>query len=354
MATLKTHTAGGLVPSADRTDDSVRKSGPPQAAPQLRDAPPPYPFGWYAVAFGWELRPGSVLTREFVDREIVVYRTKSGTVCAVEAYCPHLGTHLGYGGEVCGEEFRCPFHGFRFAVDGSCVHSPVGSPPRAARLGRLQLREIHEVILVWHGPAGQDPWEIETLNDTGWRRLHHTTRRVCSHPQELTENSVDTTHLMALHGFEDVRTSQPLSLDGPRLRTAYTFIQPVPMTSGYKVEIRLKIDGFGFSLTETDIAGWPVRLFGFVTPVGERDTIVHLAVTVRKRLGRFGIRALWSPIEKVIMRQLLRGMLNQFKQDEIIWDNKKYLHRPAIAPGDGEIHAYRKWSSQFYPEGNDS
>ena len=66
------------------------------------------------MALCHELRAGAVLTRQFMDREIVVFRTESGTVCAAEAYCPHLGAHLGHGGEVCGED--CVV---RFTASGS-------------------------------------------------------------------------------------------------------------------------------------------------------------------------------------------------------------------------------------------
>ncbi|WP_425436809.1 Rieske 2Fe-2S domain-containing protein [Mycobacterium rhizamassiliense] len=41
-----------------------------------------------------------------------MYRTKSGLARAIEAYCPHLGAHLGHGGKVLGDELHCPFHAF--------------------------------------------------------------------------------------------------------------------------------------------------------------------------------------------------------------------------------------------------
>ena len=52
------------------------------------DPYPPYPYSWYAVAFAHELRPGTVLTRRFLDGEIVLFRTASGELSAVEPFCP--------------------------------------------------------------------------------------------------------------------------------------------------------------------------------------------------------------------------------------------------------------------------
>jgi nitrite reductase/ring-hydroxylating ferredoxin subunit len=322
-------------------------------ARQLRNAPPPYPFGWFVVALRRELPEGEVLTRQFMDREIVIYRTESGVVCAIEAYCPHLGAHLGHGGKVLGEELRCPLHRFRYSVNGSCAYSPTGTPPPAARLGLLEVREIHGAIFVWHGPAGQVPWEIEPLDgdDSDWHALGNSVRRVHNHPQELAENAIDITHLSALHEFGNVQAVGSPTFDGPRLRARYTLTQPTPWKSGVDVEMLIRVDGLGFAVNEVEVGSWSLRLFGFTTPVGERETTHYLCVSVRKRGRNLAGKALWRCIEKAAGPFILHGMVSQVKQDESIWNYKKYLRRPAVAEGDGPIHAYRKWASQFYPDG---
>ena len=331
------------------------KSRSLQAMRELQDAPPPYPFGWFGVAFSRQLKPGRVLTCRFMDREIVVFRTKSGKACAIEAYCPHMGAHFGHGGKVESEELRCPFHGFRFSTNGSCVHSPFGAPPPAARLGLLELREIWGVICVWHGPPGQVPWEIDLPDDDGsWHPLRHRTMKLRSHPQEITENSVDIAHLTTVHRVKNFRLVEPLTVDGPRLRMGYAFIQPVPLTPGFHAEIRIQIHGLGFSLVEQEVAGgWTVRQLVLSTPVGQRETLLHFCAIVRRR-GRNALsRALWSCLEPAVGRSVLLGPVLQLRRDKPIWNNKKYLRRPAIAADDGPIPDYRRWATQFYPDGAD-
>jgi len=352
LTTFEAQDAATRTGLADQPEQTATPSVSLEQARQLQDAPPPFPFGWFAVALCRELRAGAVLTRRFMDREIVVYRTESGTVCAAEAYCPHLGAHLGHGGEVCGEELRCPFHGFRFSVSGSCVYSPSGAPPPAARLGLLEVREIHGAIFVWHGPAGQMPWEIEPLgNESDWHHVRHTVRQLHSHPQELVENSIDITHFGALHGLRNAQLVEQPMFDGPRMRVDYTYSQLTPWKSGVDVTMRIRINGLGFVVDEVDIRGLSLRVFSLATPVGERDTLQHLLVSVRKRGRSFVGRALWRCIEKMSGPFILRGLVDQIKQDDPVWTNKKYLRRPAIAEGDGPIHAYRRWASQFYAEG---
>ena len=42
----------------------------------------------------------------------------------MDAYCEHLGAHLGYGGTVVEERIRCPFHGWEWNDKGRNVRIP--------------------------------------------------------------------------------------------------------------------------------------------------------------------------------------------------------------------------------------
>ncbi|MGI9287373.1 MAG: Rieske 2Fe-2S domain-containing protein, partial [Pseudomonadales bacterium] len=58
----------------------------------------PIPFGWYGVAFTSELQAGGVKPLKYFDQDLVLFRTEDGVAHVLEAFCPHLGAHLGYGG----------------------------------------------------------------------------------------------------------------------------------------------------------------------------------------------------------------------------------------------------------------
>ena len=164
---------------------------------------PSLPCGWYVVAFSSQLAPGAVETVHYFGQDIVLFRTQSGALSAVDKVCPHLGAHVG-GGRVDGECLRCPFHGWGFDSSGRCVDVPNASkvPPKAA-LRSWPLREQNGLVFVFYSPTGQPPsWEIPVLDEQGWTPNQTIRWELRSHPQEVAENTVDSAHLGPVHSVE--------------------------------------------------------------------------------------------------------------------------------------------------------
>ncbi len=84
----------------------------------------PIPYGWYCVGFSGELASGAVKALKYFNEDLVLFRTKNGVAALLNAYCPHLGAHLGVGGKVQGESIACPFHGWQFNAAGECMAVP--------------------------------------------------------------------------------------------------------------------------------------------------------------------------------------------------------------------------------------
>ena len=154
-----------------------------------------------------EIPPGGLLTRTFMGQEVVVFRTGSGRACAVEAYCPHLGAHLGYGGKVNEEVIQCPFHGFQYDGMGACVRTGYDSPvPPNAKLRTWPLCEQNGFLLTYHHINCEAPaWTVPAVDTDGWTQLVYKTFTLRDHPQETTENSLDVGHFAYFHNYRDVR-----------------------------------------------------------------------------------------------------------------------------------------------------
>ena len=70
--------------------------------------PLPIPSGWFVLGYSDELAPGQVEAIHYFGRDLVLFRTEAGEAAVFDAFCPHLGAHLGHGGRAveCHEDHR--------------------------------------------------------------------------------------------------------------------------------------------------------------------------------------------------------------------------------------------------------
>ena len=191
------------------------------------DELPPFPEGWYLIGTRKDIERRKLIEKTWMGEEIVVWGDKEGRICVAEAFCPHLGSHMGptVGGRVRDGCLVCPFHGFTFDTTGQCVATPNAPAPRAAKLKVYHTREILGLIFAWWGAGGRPPqWHLPEEPAAGpkWSRMLTTTLRFRGHPQETAENSVDVEHLEYTHGYSNVRPTE-MVIDGAYLRSAFDF-----------------------------------------------------------------------------------------------------------------------------------
>ncbi len=181
-----------------------------------------FPRGWFMVADAAELDSGPIGVR-FFGKDFAIYRGQSGRVVMLDAYCPHMGTHLcrnstSYivrdGAQVEGDSIRCPYHAWRFGPDGKCDDIPYAARiPAAAAVGSYPVAERAGAIFIWHDPEGLAPDfglpDFAQWDDPAWVRwrFDHMGELPC-HPIEILYNLADMAHLGPVHAapveyFED-------------------------------------------------------------------------------------------------------------------------------------------------------
>jgi nitrite reductase/ring-hydroxylating ferredoxin subunit len=319
-----------------------------------------FPSGWFMLSLSRDLRVGEVKTKRLAGRDVVLFRTESGAAAAVDPYCPHLGAHLGHGGCVKGETIECPFHQFRFAADGKCVATGYGTPaPPKLRAPSYPVHETHGLVLVWLGTAGEAPaFTIPELDTTGWIEPAYRTYSLRGHPQETSENSVDFGHLGIVHGYKDVKVLRELRTDPGHLSVQYSmlrpFIQELPFLGDLYAEFFINVIGLGYSRVEVEVPrfGLRSRHVVFATPADREQLELTIGYSHREFAGAFDnavMRTIVRGFDRVIRRLAMRAYRHDVEQDFEIWKNKRYVHPPQLAVGDGPIGTYRRWCKQFYP-----
>jgi len=325
----------------------------------------PYPRGWYLAATSAEVPTGTVKPVTLMGRELAVFRTADGVAHVVNAHCPHMGVHLGHGGQVKGGCIRCPFHGWEFrASDGECQRIPTGDrPPRKARLASWQTHELAGLILVWfHEEDAAPTWrvsELEDFNDRAYSDWADYWWTLNARIQDISENDADVTHAPALHGFVDEPAGLEFQTRGAecdyRLRASiYTSSFGVPswlpgIPSRFTTHIHIRRSGLclGWIRQSTQLpGGLPFHTQTLAATIPIDETRVRLLL--RHRVASTGI----PPLTALMLRRYAQLFNRTLAQDIVMWENKIYRMRPAASKSDGPILAFRKWTRQFYPAGH--
>lgn len=321
-----------------------------------------FPSGWYMLSLSRDLARGQVVTKRLAGRDVVLFRTESGQVVAVDPYCPHMGAHLGHGGCVKGESIECPFHAFRFGTDGRCVATGYGTPPPPKlRAPTYPVHETHGLVLVWLGTAGEAPtFRIPEIDTTGWMEPTFKTYAMRGHPQETSENSVDFGHLGVVHGYREVKMVRELRTDPGHLTVKYSMLRPFIQELGFlgdvHAEFFINVIGLGYSRVEVDVPRYGIRTrhFVFATPTDTEKMNLTIGFA-HEKLGRGSqvppalAKLPLGVADRVFRRMGMYAFRHDVEQDFDIWNYKKYVHPPQLAVGDGPVGAYRRWAKQFYP-----
>lgn len=309
-----------------------------EACESRTNATPEFPMGWYSVARSHELAIGEVKPVQAFDRELVLYRTRSGKPVLQDAFCPHLGAHLGYKGRVVGESVRCPFHGWRYGTDGQCVEIPYCEEiPERARLRTWHTEEKNGEVYVWFHPENTPKqWELPDLPELGdprWTTPRYTEHLIPAHVQDVCENSCDPVHFQYVHGqLSTPQSTVTIDADG---RTMHLHSEMSQAT--YPSHLHATTWSPGFAMVRTTY-GPNAEMIMYNSPqaIDRHKTMMRWTLIVRRE------------IEDAVGDDVMNGIITGLSDDFPIWANKVHKHKPVFCKEDKTLVTFRKWVRQFY------
>lgn len=297
---------------------------------------PDFPIGWWSVSRSHELQVGEVKAISALDRDLVLYRTRSGVARVMDAYCPHLGAHLGVNGKVQGESLQCPFHGWRFGEDGKCNHIPYCEDiPERARVTAWHTCEVNNEVFMWFHPAGAEPlWQvpvIEQLTDERWTAARYAEFKVPAHVQDIAENSCDPEHFQYVHKQANTPPSTVTIEDGAvHLRADMN----EAMMPG---KLHATMFQPGLARVHTSYGeGAEMIVYNSAQPLDGNTTLLRWTLTVRRE------------IEDLAGDAVMDGIIDGLSDDYPIWENKVHRRKPVFCKGDESLVLFRKWVRNFY------
>jgi phenylpropionate dioxygenase-like ring-hydroxylating dioxygenase large terminal subunit len=304
----------------------------------ITNTTPDFPMGWFSVARSRELLVGQVLPVQAFDRELVLYRTRSGVPRVQDAFCPHLGAHLGHKGRVIGETIRCPFHGWQFGEDGKCAHIPYCDEiPERARIRTWHVEEKNGEIYMWFHPENTAPqWELPELpelDDPNWSPPRYTEFLVPAHVQDIAENSCDPVHFQYVHGQVDTPPSEVTIDDDGRTLHLHSDAQKAEVP----LHLHATVYSPGFAMVRNTYGpNAEMVMYNSAQPINRHETRMRWTLTVR------------NEIVDLAGDDVMDGIIAGLNDDFPIWANKVHKHRPVFCREDKTLVTFRKWVRQFY------
>ena len=321
---------------------------------------PMKPTGWFQVAWSAEVPVGHVHRVTAFGEDLVTWRSRSGRATVMDAYCKHLGAHLGHGGTVVDETIQCPFHGWQWNPDGRNTAIPYADRPNLGRKIRTYpVVERNESIYIWHDLEGREPYfdvpDVFTSWDDGTRaedyhpchpRTTLVEERLHLHPQYVLENGVDFAHFEFVHKVPIIPVFTRQDFDQPVSYVDFTIAFEGSPGSIEEVDSGVEAINGGLGVAVTRSHGMvDNRTATCVTPVDDETCDVRFSVWIRRRPDLDDDES----AERAARHG--RGVIEQFEADLAIWRHQKYSDPAALAPGEYEgFTALRRWATQFYPD----
>jgi phenylpropionate dioxygenase-like ring-hydroxylating dioxygenase large terminal subunit len=239
---------------------------------------------WYPMALSTEVAAGQVVSREFLNGRVIVFRGQNGEPAVMSAFCRHLGADLALG-TVIGNEVRCVYHHWSYDQRGACVKIAAGDPPpAAARLFRFPTAERYGIIWAFNGTEPlYDVPDIGVPEDSLVLRAKEK-EVLPVEPYVPFSNALDLQHLRVIHELEVVKSPDSLDTRGYSIEYDIEFIMPM-MGRGQQ---RIKMFGCNTIIITQQFMARTVHMgsFGRILPGGR--TAMYNFMATPKSQGRPG------------------------------------------------------------------
>ncbi len=157
---------------------------------------------WYVAAWSCDLEVAKPFAISILGEPIVMWRSDSGRLSALEDRCVHRLAPLSLG-RCEGDQLRCMYHGLLFNPDGKVAEIPGQDLiPAQAKVRAYPVVERHDWVWVWMGdPALADEALIPPavgISEPGWI-LGHGQLDYQAEARLICDNLLDFSHLTYVH-----------------------------------------------------------------------------------------------------------------------------------------------------------
>ena len=313
------------------------------------------PTGWFQIGWSAEIPPGGVKPMKYFGHDLVAFRSDAGELAVLDAHCPHMGAHLGYGGKVKGDCIACPYHGWQWNTQGQNTLIPGEERKIPKKMRKWHVLERHGILFLWHDPAGGAPragWELPDVFANPEHPADPEDFYPCYpdavvfkpderiHPQLMTENAADTAHFRYTHSAPEDPILLAFDTSTPVWKSEMGFLNKRTKEIALRLHARNAGVGLSFTIFQHKVLGR--RLVLSCTPVDDDRSDLRVSYYFPR-----------DPQSPDVMPQHVRDLSAQteelFEEDARMWRHQRFRQQPIFAKRDvAGYRALREWCAQFY------
>jgi 3-ketosteroid 9alpha-monooxygenase subunit A len=321
----------------------------------LKMNPPGLSHLWVFITFTNKIKCEQIIPLTIVDKHLVLWKSQSGQLSLLDAYCPHLGAHLEKG-TIKGEMIQCNFHNRKFDVNGICSGFGKNNPSYI-------LQQVDNMIFAWFGDTAPT-WEVPSFlkgfagNDDSseWKILKTKKLNYNFAPKDLLDNTVDPIHFKTFHKqCDNYKPIEIISKNHFCFISKATFIGH-PSFTKRNIPFLLELVTESYGPTNLIVSATAKFLgreyyFKFIflcTPKASINTDYTLSIAIKTKPKQ----KLSIPQRLFLffyVREAFRIQIKEFRiESRNIWETKTYLENPDYFPQEQAMNEYNEWYKQFF------
>lgn len=315
-----------------------------------------YPEGWFGIGWSGDFPAGQIVERQLFGERLVFFRTSSGRLVAMDAYCPHQGANLAVGGKIEDDCLVCPFHGWAWDANGRNARVPYTARGKVGvHINTRVVKEVHRHVFLWNSWRNPEPtWELPDLsllddprvywNEADSTRTWQNRRLV---PQLVTENTVDFSHIKYVHLADE--ESEVLEYAARDHIFSVVLRQVFRSRKGPVVGIdHIDCYGVGVHTAQMKFLDYEITNLLSVVPVAPSRSEMRVTIAVRLPDGMDRPNCAADLPDR--FQRAIKAHLDSQEQDLPIWENMIYRPKVPFAPEEVRpSRALRKWAATLYP-----
>jgi nitrite reductase/ring-hydroxylating ferredoxin subunit len=301
--------------------------------------------GWFQLAFTRDLNQ-SINPVQFGDKKLIAVKIEDEWRI-YDAWCPHRGAHLAYGGCLKGNKIQCSFHGLLIGLGNDSKQSLTSEQTSSFSLKQYRTIDLGGILFFELGEGKSCGFlkQAKVLIDDFCLVPGFQTQVNVPHSMVI-ENAFDCAHFHSVHNIVNHPDFEICDSESEEFKVSGEFVVPkspwhINANNDSNQTLLFTATAFSSGIVITSMDGSdPYCVITCSTPGEHGTSNVFLSIAVPTTKS--------SDVDPVLCKYLLKKSYEGLQPDIKIWENMNTEHQPIFIDRDKCVQEFQKFSKGFY------